>query len=190
MLAICDVLIRRHMPTEISGEDDLPAPDRNFLTLHDIYEKFVASFYQYHLEDWSVHPQQTINWPASPPSDYVPTMKPDLTLQHADTGRVIVLDTKFTASSLTSGQWGTIRFNRDHLFQIYAYLRSQDGTSRERRFATGILLYPAVNHDLSETVEIQGHEIRWETVDLAQAWRKIEEDLLSIPKHATSVRGL
>jgi 5-methylcytosine-specific restriction enzyme subunit McrC len=116
-------------------------------------------------------------------------MRPDVTLQHASTGRVIVLDTKFTQHSLTRGRWNTVRFNRDHLFQIYAYLRSQEGTSQERRSATGILLYPAVQHELSETIEIQGHEIRWQTIDLGQPWQDIERDLLSIPGNVIDRAG-
>jgi hypothetical protein len=43
------------------------------------------------------------------------------------------------------------------------------------------LLYPTVHHDISERVGIQGHAIRWETVDLAQSWEEVEAALLAVP---------
>ena len=107
-------------------------------------------------------------------------MIPDLVLENQKSGRMIVLDTKFTPHVLDSGPWLTPRFRREHLFQIYAYLRSQEHRSPAYRAATGILLYPTVNHAVSERVEIQGHAIRWETVDLAESWQAIESRLLAI----------
>ena len=38
---------------------------------------------------------------------------------------------------------------------------------------TGILLYPAVRFQLSESVNMQGHVLRWETIDLAQPWQNM-----------------
>jgi hypothetical protein len=37
-----------------------------------------------------------------------------------------------------------------------------------------------VHHHISERVGIQGHAIRWETVNLAQSWEEVEAKLLSI----------
>ena len=61
-----------------------------------------------------------------------------------------------------------------------AYLRSQEHVSDSHRSATGILLYPAVKYRLSESIELQNHEIHWETIDLSQRWEHIEADLLRI----------
>lgn len=108
-------------------------------------------------------------------------MYPDLMLQHKASGHLIILDTKFTAKILVTGRWGNQTFNRDHLFQIYAYLKSQEHQSESHRTATGILLYPTVEHDLSESITIQGHSLSWETVDLSKQWEEIECDLLDIP---------
>ena len=182
MLSICYLLVQRYMPREKAGDYYLPHANRDELSLYDIYEKFVAKFYEHHLTEWTVALQKTIRWPTEAHSDYVPVMKPDLTLEHEESGKLIVLDTKFTGASLTGGRWGNTTFNRDHVFQIYAYLRSQEEESPEHRCSTGILLYPTVGHRLSERVKIQGHSIHWETVDLSQPWRGIEADLLSIPE--------
>ena len=181
MLAICYLLNQRQMPTEDVGITGLPGLDRDAFTLYDIYEKFVAKFYAHHLKDWTVSPQQKLVWPTEDAISYLPAMYPDLTLQHKASGHLIVLDTKFTAKILATGRWGNQTFNRDHLFQIYAYLKSQEHRSENHKTSTGILLYPTVEQELSETIMIQGHSLRWETVDLSQPWERIEEELLAIP---------
>lgn len=181
MLAICYLLNQRQMPTEDPGVTGLSGLDRDAFTLYDIYEQFVAKFYARHLKDWTVSPQQKLVWPTDDASDYLPVMYPDLTLQHKASGHLIILDTKFTAKIFVTGRWGNQTFNRDHLFQIYAYLKSQEHQSTNHKTATGILLYPTVEHDLSESITIQGHSLRWETVDLSKHWEEIESDLLDIP---------
>ena len=180
MLAICLLLNQNQMPTEDAGQSGLPAIDRDSYRLFDVYEKFVAKFYEHHLEEWTVFPQQKLVWPADEVNHYLPEMRPDLTLEHRETQHRIVLDTKFTAKIL-SGRWEKKRFATPHLYQLYAYLKSQEHHSEQHRCCTGILLYPAVSQRLSEVVRMQGHNLRWETVDLSESWEKIEFELLSIP---------
>jgi 5-methylcytosine-specific restriction enzyme subunit McrC len=181
MLSLCYLILLRQMPGEKKGEYFLPELNRDTFLLYNIYEKFVAAFYKRHLEGWNVRPQQIIQWPAETTSDYLPVMKPDLTMQHQGSGRLLILDTKFTKSSLVTGQYGNVTFNRDHLFQIYAYLKSQEDLSIHHKEAIGILLYPEVEQRLQEKVRMQGHDINWITIDLSQPWEKIKEALLSIP---------
>jgi len=181
MLAICRLIQSRSMPMENEGVEHAPLTTREVVRMHDIYEKFVARFYELHLADWRVQSQPQWKWPAGGSLPLLPAMRPDIVLEHHATQRLIVIDTKFTPHALTSGQWGNLTFSRDHLFQIYAYLKSQEERSTQFRVATGILLYPTAKHALSERVEIQGHCIRWETVDLSQAWETIEKRLLAIP---------
>lgn len=184
MLAICSLLYQRQMPTEDEGHTGLPGIDRDAMTLHNVYEKFVAKFYGQHLKEWTVAPQQKLLWPTEDSSDYLPAMYPDVTLQHNGTGQLIVIDTKFTARILVTGRWGNQRFDRSHLFQIYAYLKSQVHRSENHESSIGILLYPTVGYNLSEEIRIQGHSLRWETVDLAKNWEQIEDELLAIPASA------
>ncbi len=94
---------------------------------------------------------------------------------------MLIIDTKFTPHVLTPGQWGTLKFSRDHLFQIYAYVKSQAERSPPYAAASGILPYPTVNNAISERVAVQGNTIRWETVDLAKSWEDAEAALLAIP---------
>lgn len=186
MLAICSLINQRQIPMEDKGKTMLMGIDRDAMTLHDVYEKFVAKFYDQRLKGWTTTPQQKLVWPTEDTSDYLPTMCPDITLQHNMTGQIIVLDTKFTPKILVTGRWGNERFDRSHLFQIYAYLRSQEHRSECHKSSVGVLLYPTAGFDLSEQLTIQGHSLRWATIDLAKKWEHIEEDLLAIPTRVLS----
>jgi 5-methylcytosine-specific restriction enzyme subunit McrC len=190
MLSICQLLLDRQQPTERQGTGMLPGLDRDAMTLAKIYERFVAKFYLFHLHDsWDIRPQSKIEWPADTPSPHLPVMFPDLSMQHKESGRLLVLDTKFTPHLLVPGQWKNLTFDRSHLFQMYAYLRSQENQPPHHETATGLLLYPTVFHHVEETISIQGHDIGWMTINLNQPWETIEADLLQIPQTVLSGNG-
>ena len=107
-------------------------------------------------------------------------MKPDLVLHERSSGRLIILDTKFTAHSFLENQWGKEIFDSAHLYQLYAYLKSQEHLSDAYRTATGILLYPVIDESFSERIELQDHIMRVESVDLAAPWQDIESHLLEL----------
>jgi 5-methylcytosine-specific restriction enzyme subunit McrC len=180
MLSVCELIIMRQMPLDAEGTHPLPRLERELLILHRIYERFVASFYRVHLKGWEVHAQKRLDWHAQETNEYLPSMIPDLMLQEKVSERMIVLDTKFTAQSLVESQWGKPIFDSSHLYQLYTYLRSQEDLSAAHRSAEGILLYPAVRSMLSERLELQGHIIRIESVDLAAEWEEVEKQLLEI----------
>jgi 5-methylcytosine-specific restriction enzyme subunit McrC len=180
MLAICHIIVQRQMPTETAGSKKLYGVDRDQLFLWKVFESFVADFFDLRLTDWTVSAQKTIHWPAERESEFLPVMKPDIAMRHKVSGQRVVIDTKFTGKSLVAGQFGNLRFNRDHIFQIYAYLRSQEEESREHQSAIGMLLYPSVDFHLSEQTRIQGHLLRWETVDLTKPWQEIEASLIQL----------
>lgn len=181
MLAICDLVLERQMPAELAGEFGFALPDRHALVLHRIYERFVVNFYRIHLHDWSVTSQKRLAWhEKASTSQYLPSMIPDLLLQEKSSGQLIMLDTKFTAHSLVENRWGQPVFDSSHLYQLYAYLRSQEHLSEQHAKASGILLYPVVQHRLSERMELQGHVIRVESLDLSAPWQEIEAHLIDL----------
>ena len=186
MLAICELILLRQMPLEGAGNLEIPVLDRDALSLHYIYERFVANFYRIHLKGWRVRSQSRLSWHAKRDNPYLPTMQPDLILEERASGKILVLDTKFTAKNLIENQWGKQIFDSSHLYQMYAYLRSQEGVSEQHGKATGILLYPAVDYNLSETIELEEHDIRIECVDLSAPWQEIEERL----KELTGLKDL
>ena len=99
-------------------------------------------------------------------------------LDHPNTGQRIVIDTKFT-SIVTSGWYREETLRSGYIYQIYAYLRSQEGRGDPLAdFASGLLLHPAIGQMVDETVVIQGHPVRFATVDLTTTPAKIREQLL------------
>jgi len=182
MLAICDLIVQRQMPTGPEGASIVPVIDREELVLYNVYERFVANFYRIHLKGWDVNAQKRLDWHAKEATEHLPLMVPDLILQKSPpgSGQMLVLDTKFTAHSLVGNQWGKPIYDSSHLYQMYAYLKSQEHVSEAHQAAIGILLYPAIQHRLSERIKLQDHIIRIESVDLAAAWQEIERQLIEM----------
>jgi 5-methylcytosine-specific restriction enzyme subunit McrC len=181
MLAICELLLRRQMPANAVGDQRLPGVNRADLVMYRVYERFIANFYQIHLPHWEVTPQKRLGWHEKHASLYLPSLQPDLLLREKSTGRLVVLDTKFTASSLVKGQWGNLSFDSGHLYQLYTYLKTQEHISEQHRQASGILLYPAISKTaISEQIILQEQTLRVETVDLSLPWQEIEQSLLSL----------
>ena len=180
MLAICELLLRRHMPMERAGSHFLPSVDRDASTLYRVFERFVAQFYRMRLEGWTVTAQASLDWHTKKACENLPEMRPDLVLEHKSSGKIVILDTKFTKHILAGSQYRSAVFQSEHIYQIYAYLRSQEQRSMNHRSSTGVLLYPAANHHLAERVQLQGHRIDFRTINLALPWEEIERDLLAL----------
>jgi len=180
MLAICELILQRQMPMEASGQHRLPTIEHDALVLYDIYERFVANFYRLHLSSYIIKSQSRLSWNTKQDNAYLPIMKPDLILQERLSGKIIVLDTKFTAKSLTENMWGKQLFESSHLYQMYAYLNTQERLSEFHQKATGILLYPAIQGKFSERIELEDHKIVIECLDLTSSWQEVEEQLLDV----------
>jgi 5-methylcytosine-specific restriction enzyme subunit McrC len=179
MLAICELLLQRQMPSESSGSHHMPTIQREALMLHRVYERFVANFYRLHLRGYTVNAQSRLSWPTQGENPYLPVMQPDLVIH--STENIFVLDTKFTAKSLIENIWGKKLFDSSHLYQMYAYIKTQEERSEQHQKAVGILLYPTVDEEkLSEKIEFREHTIRIEGLDLAAAWQDVEKQLLGI----------
>lgn len=182
MLSMCDLIVQRQMPSDVEGHTTgvVPLIDRELLVLYKVYERFVANFYRFHLKEWEVTAQKRLEWHAPEANERLPRMIPDIVMQETSTGRMIVLDTKFTAHSILENQWGKAIYDSSHLYQLYAYLKSQEHVSEAHRKAVGILLYPAVRNKFSERVRLQDQILRIESVDLAAPWQEIERELLEL----------
>ena len=130
-----------------------------------------------------------MQWPASDPTPGLHTIMPemitDIVLERREhgtpvTGQRIVIDTKFT-SIVGRSQFGKQTLKSGNIYQLYAYLRSQEqpGDSISRH-ATGVLLYPSLGVDYNESAIIQGHRVTFATVDLAADSQTIRGQLLRI----------
>ena len=186
MLAAAKLIFELAMPTELTGAHKLPLPDRDERWVRRLFERAVGGFYRVVLEShgWRVRSGVWLNWQIEHRTaridNILPKMKTDVVLEHRASHRRIVIDTKFT-SILTSSQYREETLRSEYLFQIYAYLRSQAGRgSQIADSAEGLLLHPSVGEDVDETAVIQGHPIRFATVDLAAFGTEIRQRLLDV----------
>lgn len=186
MVAAARLAFDLALPTEIAGTNVLALPDREAAWVRRLFEKAVGGFYDVVLQPqgWRVRCGGTLSWQIeqkTPGIDKVlPTMRTDVVLDHAPSGRRIVIDTKFT-SIVTSGWYREETLRSGYVYQIYAYLRSQVGRGDALAdCASGLLLHPSVGGTVDETVVIQGHDIRFATVDLAASAGEIRSQLLRL----------
>lgn len=198
-----ELLIHRHDRDErlmyfaasLIHELDIPAHDSHHFwqwskpdnkLLSDLFEKAIAGFYDVRLRatPWKVKRQTRHEWPVSIETsginDWLPIMKTDLVLDNSSTRHQIIIDTKIE-EILKKNQFDELKFNNKNIFQIYSYIKTQHNSydSSIQRM-DGLLLHPAVNRTIDEHALIQGHLIRFKTVDLNQPAATIQQELLSI----------
>ena len=182
------------LPNEEQGALDFNVPHREIIWLRNLFERAVAGFYDVVLspEGWRVDHGKRLDWPQSNATQrmeaILPSMKTDIVLEHSGLERRLVIDTKFT-SILTPGQFGKDSLRSGYMYQIYAYLRTQEHEEdplSDR--ADGLLLHPSAGENVDEAVKIQGHAIRFATVDLAATACEIRRQLVDMvaphPNHA------
>ncbi len=177
------------LPTEERGLHLLASPEREERWLRRLFEKAVGGFFTYSLDRcvWSVRTGERLKWPLARKTvsidEILPSMQTDVILENRSEEILIIIDMKFTeivhpgwhrANSLKSG----------YLYQIYTYLRSQEKTDDAISCSsTGVLLHPAIGENYDESIELQGHTLRFLTVDLAASAQEIRERLLIATIH-------
>ena len=195
MVAAAKLAFDLALPNEQPGATPLSTPDRESIQLWNLYERAVAGFYTVTLSPngWNVIPGKWLKWPIYNPTPGIesifPSMQTDIVLEHPARRQRIVIDTKFT-DILTSGRGGNESLRSGNIYQIYAYLRSQEnGNDPLSLDASGLLLHPSIDEMIDESAIIQGHTIRFATVDLAAAAPEIRRQLLAmIEPHPSHVR--
>jgi 5-methylcytosine-specific restriction enzyme subunit McrC len=175
MIAAAELLLNLSLPTTDAGSKLLPAPDMDERYLRDLFERACVGFYRLRLEPqgWKVKHGSQLTWDTSSMSlgmeAILPSMKLDIELVQPDpTGpgrRRIVIDTKFTSITKTN-QFGDLKLRSTYVYQIYAYLMSQEASETDPK-SEGLMLHPVAGEPVDEEVVIQGHRIRFATVDLA-----------------------
>ena len=192
MVNAATLAIEFALPTESAGTKLLAMPEREVIWVRKLFERAVGGFYEVTLkpEGWNVKCGGMLSWQTSQKTGGIdaifPTMKTDIVLDHAPTNRRIVIDTKFT-SIVTNGWRRDETLRSGYIYQIYAYLRSQvGGGDLFADSASGLLLHPSMGETVDEEVIIQGHNIRFATVDLTAEPAEIRLQLLRFTKSAIS----
>ena len=186
MLTAAHLAFNLALPNEDIGTKLLASPDRDIHWIRRLYEKAVGGFYRVRLssEDWQVRSGSYLQWQIESETsgilDILPMMKTDIILNNQTLKQRIIIDTKF-AAILKEGYYREQTLSSGYLYQMYAYLRSQHGNGDELADnASGLFLHPAVGQMVDETVVIQGHAIRFATVDLAASALDIQRQLIRV----------
>ena len=200
MLAAAELAFNLRLPTEDPGQLRLSAPDRNEYWARRLFEAAVGGFYDTVLspQGWLVRTGTVMNWQVESPTagieQILPRMKTDIVLESPDdrtgegTSRVVI-DTKFT-NVVGTGQFGNPTLRSGYIYQIYAYLRSQERQADPLSLTTsGMLLHPSVGEDIDESATIQCHRMRFATVDLAADSLAIRNRLLELALRPGSEEG-
>jgi 5-methylcytosine-specific restriction enzyme subunit McrC len=178
-LAICALIHRLGMPTEDAGDTSLARLLKDEETFHVLFERFIRNFYRIHLHGFNVT-REWLNWHDEFQCALVPTMKTDISIsQTVPPFRRVVVDTKYSINTLTSN-FGAQKFKSKDLYQIYAYLRTQEHVTDAHRIAEGILLYPATSYEVDAAMKVQGHQIRVRALKLSDEWTSIHKTLLTL----------
>lgn len=193
LVSLAQAVFNLTLPTEEPGVRTLLEAQREKTNLPVLFEKAVRNIFATELpreDGWRVSPKNNQHaWPrtsASPGIDnYLPIMETDIVIENIHTRRRIIVDTKFT-EIIARSRGDRMRFKRDHLFQLYAYLRSQEQPNDPISLhADGILLYPSTGRNIDETAVIQGHRVRFVTVDFNRSSTDVIEQLKAIPISST-----
>lgn len=184
MVELSMLVFEMALPTEQVGDRMMKETDREEVWVRRLYEKAVVGLYTLALDhDWSVRPGQWQDWQSSDLSPrmqgLLPKMQTDILLDHRASATRWVVDTKFT-SLVVANRFDEDRVRSGYLYQMYAYLFSQAGKGDAYADnASGLLLHPAVGVEVDEWVNIQGHRIRFATVDLTTSVKRMKAQILS-----------
>jgi len=185
MVALARLAFDLALPTEDAGATPLVAPDREEAWVRRLFEKAILGFARVDLGPlgWSVHGSIPLKWKFSYASAQLATILPrmvtDIVIDAPDADQRLVIDTKFT-SILGTGRFGDANLKSEYLYQMYAYLRSQEGGDQLWDTSAGLFLHPAVGSQLYEHAIIQGHSIAFATVDLGGSATAIRSELRRI----------
>ena len=186
MLRVCEMLYRPTMPRDSKESEGEPFNSWIEDRQHRIYEKFAENFYRISLPryGWRVDGQKQLRWNETEAEKdeetRLPIMKPDIVLTHKETGEIVVIDTKWYSSVVTD-RFDKLTVHSNNLYQMYAYMASQDHKGKNERRSTGILLYAQTKKDdVDFRTRIDSHPFRVYTLDLNKDWLEIEADLVAL----------
>lgn len=193
MVTLAEFVFDLVLPTEDLGDHSLAVADKQERLVRELFEKATRNLLADELgpEGWSVRAGGRLDWPiqAATPgmAAILPGMFTDIVLEHRVQDRKIIIDTKFT-DIFTRSRWRETMLKSPYLYQLYSYVRSQARPNEPLSMRTeGILLHPAVGANVDEAVIMQGHALRFMTVDLTQPNREIAARLCEVVQE-TAVR--
>ena len=185
VVALAELVMAFSLLTQKKGQEALPSIIRvDEHELRRLYELSVYGFLKYHMSgNWRVTHGNRFKWPVHQASDglldILPGMQTDILLDRKTDGKKIIIDTKFT-SIFTSTPFTDRSLKTQYLYQMYAYLRTQEKTDPTYCDAVGVLLHPQMQEPVFEYADIESHRFYFATINLKQSSRRVKRDLLAL----------
>jgi 5-methylcytosine-specific restriction enzyme subunit McrC len=185
MVALAELSFDLALPTEDIGTTPLNAPDRDKAWVYRLFEKAVLGFAgaEFGPLGWRTRGDVRAYWQVEHDSEglraILPGMRMDILIDNLDQTRRFIIDTKF-ASIVAPGRFRDEILKNGYLYQLYAYLRSQEGCEPLWNEASGMLLHPAIGERTFERARIQNHWLVFATVDLSRRPSEIRTELRAI----------
>ncbi len=147
-----------------------------------VFQAFVRGFYERELDQCGYRVgSDALRWTAETGlgwgHELLPSMQTDVTLRSET--RTLIVECKWCKEPLRA-RYGRPKLRSDHLYQLFAYLRSMEERGGQDVGCEGLLLYAMVDRPANVMVAIQGHLIRVRTLDLSADWCGIREQLLNL----------
>lgn len=187
MVTLARLVFDLVLPTDDAGVHTLTQVEKDEILVRHLFEKAIGNFYAVELSavGWTVQQGRRLNWQIDGCTPGIPAILPgmtsDIILEHSAQGRRIIIDTKF-AHIFSSSQHRETVLKSGYIYQLYTYLRSQERAEDYlSTVAAGVLLHPTVDGEVDETVRVQGHDLRFVTVDLTAPTAEIVARLRAIP---------
>lgn len=187
LLTLCRLIFKLAIPTEQAGVQSAKQIKKTDTWLRRLFEKATIGFARVNLpaSSWEISSGKRLFWQQESASnhieDFLPNMQTDLIIEHSACQHRMIIDTKCTSIIRQSSFYNNKKFKSEHIYQLYAYLRSQENTTDAPScHATGMLLYPAIDENINEDVIIQNHIIRFSTINLQEDSRLIRKNLLRL----------
>lgn len=186
LLTLCRLIFKMAIPTEQAGVQSAEQINKTDTWLRQLFEKATIGFARVNLpaSRWKISSGKQLSWQQESASNHInkflPDMQTDLIIEHTACQHRMIIDTKCT-SIVRQSRSKKDKFKSEHIYQLYAYLRSQENTTDAPScHATGMLLYPAIDENINEHVIIQNHTIRFSTINLQEDSRLIRKNLLRL----------
>ena len=176
LLRVCELVANQLLVDERTGRYRFSDFTRDEADMARLFEAFVRNFFEREQGAYRVR-REWIAWDVAVEDTsqlkWLPGMQTETTLVSSDD--CIVIEETFDR-----GRWGREVVRSGHLYQLFAYLRNLEARGGIYRHARGVLLYPAVDQAPQLRYVLQGHCVEVRTLNLAQPWRGIHNDLLAI----------
>ena len=183
-VAVARLLLELAVPAR--GDDAHTRFSRKHFTQHELrklFEKALFGLFQYHLcpIGWKISSGEWLHWNAQQTPSQLPSMQTDIILR-SPKGEITVIDAKFT-NMFIENRVGNESLKSPHLYQLYAYLRSQEALGGEWKTAKGIMLYASSGRNLQdETISflLDEHPVAFASISLETSIREFRQKALHL----------